>query len=92
MDNPFLALFEGPLPTKIDTSEPKPDRSPKKTDLTSEVSRRLQRVNEIIENTFLFTINPYGLLGRQANDPVRSLIFLQVEHFIKNYALKNCVF
>ena len=83
MDNPFLALFENsPPPKKSDSPTPTPKAEPKpptptKTDLTTGASR-LQHVNQIIENSFLFTINPYGLLGRKANDPVKSLLFLQV--------------
>jgi hypothetical protein len=63
MDNPFLALFEDAKPRRSDTPEKveKPP-SPKKTDLSSGASR-IQRINDIIENAFLFTINPYGLLG-----------------------------
>ena len=92
MDNPFLALFENsPPPKKSDSPTPTPKAEPKpptptKTDLTTGASR-LQHVNQIIENSFLFTINPYGLLGRKANDPVKSLLFLQVcscQSFIRN--------
>ena len=83
MDNPFLALFEDarPQPTDSASKLDKPP-SPKKTDVHMPgASRRLQRLNHLIENIFLFTINPYGLLGRQADDPVKSLVFLQVRKF-----------
>ena len=78
MDNPFLALFEDAKPPQQSdpVSSGKPP-SPKRTDLSSGASRRLQRINEVVENVFLFTINPFGLLGRQPADPVRSLVFLQ---------------
>jgi hypothetical protein len=77
MDNPFLALFEEGRPIK--SPSPAKPKSPKKTDLTTGASR-LQKINQIIENVFLFTINPYGLLGRTPNDHVKSLIFLHVKH------------
>ena len=71
-DNPFLALFESAKPNADEASSI--SSMPSKPLLTSNVSggsTYVQKLNEVIENIFCFTLNPYGLLGRPANDPVK---------------------
>ena len=82
-DNPFLALFENGSVSK--SAKPNADEAssissmPSKPLLTSDSketnvsggSTYVQKLNEVIENIFCFTLNPYGLLGRPANDPVK---------------------
>ena len=70
-DNPFLALFE-PLQVQAPISPHRPKQStpPISRDLSNEESTKiLQRVNTLIEDIFAITINPYGFLGRNSNDP-----------------------
>ena len=70
-DNPFLALFE-PLQVQAPISPHRPKQStpPISRDLSNEESTKiLQRVNTLIEDIFAITINPYGFLGRDSNDP-----------------------
>ena len=76
-DNPFLALFESAKPNADEASSI--SSMPSKPLLTSDSketnvsggSTYVQKLNEVIENIFCFTLNPYGLLGRPANDPVK---------------------
>ena len=64
-DNPFLALFEVTPPKKnVAPTLSKPSQSDNN-------SKHAQQLNEAIEDIFGFTLNPYGLLGRPDNDPVK---------------------
>lgn len=71
-DNPFLALFE-PLPGPTKKEAPKSN--------ALENSSLLQKVNEIIEDCFAITINPYGLLGRKGLDPIKQTGLVLLESF-----------
>ena len=62
-DNPFLALFEA--------NQDLPKQRKQATVRDSD-AKLVQRTNDVIEDIFCFTINAYGLLGRQGNDPVKS--------------------
>lgn len=77
-ENPFLALFE-PLPAPAKTEATR-KASPEKS-ISLENSSLLQKVNEIIEDCFAITINPYGLLGRNAKDPVKQTGLVLLESF-----------
>ena len=61
-DNPFLALFE---------ASPNLPKQKKMVTVTEGNSKVVQRMNDIIEDIFCFTINAYGLLGRASSDPVK---------------------
>ena len=61
-DNPFLALFE---------ATPDLSKQKKQSTVTDSNAKLVQRTNDVIEDIFCFTINAYGLLGREANDPVK---------------------
>ena len=82
-DNPFLALFE-PLQVQPSISPPKQRQTtpPIDRDLSNEDSTKvLQRINTIIEDIFAITINPYGFLGRDSNDPVKKSGLVLLESF-----------
>ena len=69
-DNPFLALFE---PLKDNQAEQIPEASKvSKNEDRKEVNTKfLQRINQIIEDVFAITINPYSLLGRSDGEKVK---------------------
>ena len=69
-DNPFLALFEPLQPSSV--QKPKQSSPPINRDLSNDESTKvLQCINKLIEDIFAITINPYGFLGRDSNDPVK---------------------
>ena len=75
-DNPFLALFETDPTSNFSASHNVTD-SLSKPKLKSDdkeaegSSKYVQKINGVIEDIFCFTLNPYGLLGRSINDPVK---------------------
>ena len=79
-DNPFLALFE-PIQQKSESFGAKKDTSPKRDLKEDNTAKIVQSINQEIENIFAFTINPYTILGRSNDDPIKKHGIVLLESF-----------